>query len=204
LNRRVLALAGGMLTVAGGVVLIVVGVNSRSLPPSLAAPPAVGSVPLPVGRTAASVARAVPVRVIIPAIGVNASVMPEGTDAAGNLEMPPLTAQNLTAWWDGGAAPGQDGPAVIAGHVDNASGPLVFWSLRLLRPGDVVETEPGNLRFTVTAVTQVSKAAFPSGSVYGPTEEPELRLITCGGEFDYARGHYLNDVIVYAREIAAA
>jgi hypothetical protein len=113
--------------------------------------------------------------------------MPEGTDAAGDLEMPPLPAQNLAAWWDGGAAPGQDGPAVIAGHVDNASGPLVFWNLRLLRPGDVVETEPGNLRFTVTAVTQVSKAVFPTTSVYGPTKDPELRLVTCGGTFDPSR-----------------
>ena len=174
------------------------------MPPSLAAPPAAGSVPVPSVRTAAPIARTVPVRVIIPALDVNASVMPEGTDAAGDLEMPPLTAQNLAAWWDGGVAPGQDGPAVIAGHVDNASGPLVFWNLRLLRPGDVVETEPGNLRFTVTAVTQVSKAGFPSASVYGPTKDPELRLVTCGGTFDYATGHYLSNVIVYARETAAA
>ena len=160
--------------------------------------------PVPSVRTAAPIARTVPVRVIIPALDVNASVMPEGTDAAGDLEMPPLTAQNLAAWWDGGVAPGQDGPAVIAGHVDNASGPLVFWNLRLLRPGDVVETEPGNLRFTVTAVTQVSKAGFPSASVYGPTKDPELRLVTCGGTFDYATGHYLSNVIVYARETVAA
>jgi sortase (surface protein transpeptidase) len=138
--------------------------------------------------------------VVIPAIGVNAAVTPEGTDPSGALEMPALSSQNLAAWWDGGAAPGQDGPAVIAGHVDNASGPLVFWNLRLLKPGDRVETEPGNLIFTVTSVTQVSKDAFPTAQVYGPVKDPQLRLITCGGDFDQATGHYLDNVIVYARE----
>lgn len=116
--------------------------------------------------------------------------------------MPSLSAQNLAAWWDGGAAPGQDGPAVIAGHVDNANGPLVFWNLRLLKPGDRVETEPGNLVFTVNIVTQVSKDAFPTAQVYGQVEDPQLRLITCGGAFDQATGHYLDNVIVYARETA--
>jgi sortase (surface protein transpeptidase) len=138
--------------------------------------------------------------VVIPAIGVDAAVTPEGTDPSGALEMPSLSARNLAAWWDGGAAPGQDGPAVIAGHVDNASGPLVFWNLRLLKPGDRVETEPGNLVFTVTSVTQVGKDAFPTAQVYGPVKDPQLRLITCGGSFDQATGHYLDNVIVYARE----
>ena len=87
---------------------------------------------------------------------------------------------------------------MIAGHVDNASGPAVFWNLRLLKPGDEIETEPGGLRFTVTRVTQVSKSAFPTTSVYGPTPDPELRLVTCGGTFDPATGHYLSSVIVYA------
>lgn len=191
----------GALAVGGGAALIVTGLHSRSVPLSLATPLAAsGSVPAPPVRTAVPVARAVPVRVIIRPIGVNAAVTPEGTDAAGALEMPPLTAQNLAGWWDGGAAPGQDGPAVIAGHVDNASGPLVFWNLRLLKPGDTVVTEPGNLRFTVTRVSQVGKQAFPTDAVYGPTPDPELRLVTCGGTFDATTGHYLSDVIVYARE----
>jgi sortase (surface protein transpeptidase) len=133
---------------------------------------------------------------------VDAAVTPEGTDSSGALEVPPLAARNLAGWWDGGAAPGQDGPAVIDGHVDSAQGgPLVFWNLRLLKPGDEVETEPGSLRFTVTRVTQVSKSAFPTLAVYGPTKDPELRLVTCGGTFDPATGHYLSNVIVYAREV---
>jgi LPXTG-site transpeptidase (sortase) family protein len=158
-------------------------------------------VPAPAVAAAAPVARHAPVRVVIPAIGVNAPVTPEGTDATGVLELPPLTEQNIAGWWDGGAAPGQDGPAVIAGHVDNTAGPLVFWRLRQIKPGDIAETEPGNLRFEVTKVTQVSKTTFPTDEVYGPTPDPELRLISCGGAFDRATGHYLSNVIVYATEV---
>lgn len=173
-------------------------------PPSLPAPAAVAAPPphpVPGSPVPAPLPRTAPTRVIIPAIGVNAPVTPEGTDSSGALSMPPLTWRNLAAWWDGGAAPGQDGPAVIAGHVDSAqAGPLVFWNLRLLKPGDSIETEPGSLRFTVTQVTQVSKSAFPTMAVYGPTPDPELRLVTCGGSFDAGSGHYLSNVIVYARE----
>lgn len=200
-GKRILWLAGA--TALTGLVLI--GWPRQSPPPSLPAPAAAGQVTVLPGppRALRGAARTPPVRIVIPAIGVSAPVVPEGLDSSGALEVPPLTARNLAGWWDGGAAPGQDGPAVIDGHVDSAqAGPLVFWNLRLLKPGDEVETEPGNLRFTVTAVTQVSKQAFPAAAVYGPTPDPELRLVTCGGTFDSAAGRYLSNVIVYARETA--
>jgi sortase (surface protein transpeptidase) len=151
---------------------------------------------------AGAIPRTTPTRILIPAIGVDAAITPEGTGAGGALNMPPLTAENLAAWWDGGSAPGQDGPAVIAGHVDSAqAGPLVFWRLGQLVPGDTVTVDPAGVTFTVTRVTQVTKEAFPTQLVYGATKDPELRLITCGGTFDPATGHYLSNVIVYAKEI---
>ena len=54
----------------------------------------------------------------------------------------------------------------------------------------------------MTKVTQVAKTAFPRAGVYGPVPDPEFRLITCGGPFDTASGHYLDNVIVFARETA--
>ena len=105
-------------------------------------------------------------------------------------------------WWDGGSAPGQDGPAVLAGHIDSAAaGPLVFWNLHKLVAGDSVETVLANgntVLFKVTALQEVSKNAFPTQQVYGPTSGPALRLITCGGSFDSASGHYQDNLIVYA------
>jgi hypothetical protein len=52
--------------------------------------------------------------------------------------------------------------------------------------------------FRVTAVRTYLKADFPTLAVYGPTPDAELRLITCGGSFDFATRHYLSNVIVYA------
>ena len=53
--------------------------------------------------------------------------------------------------------------------------------------------------FRVYAVREFVKADFPTALVYGPTEGPELRLITCGGGFDSATGHYLDNIVVFAR-----
>jgi hypothetical protein len=53
--------------------------------------------------------------------------------------------------------------------------------------------------FTVTAVRIYTKSSFPTAMVYGPVPDAELRLITCGGTFDYARRSYLSNVVVYAR-----
>lgn len=204
MNLRITAAIGGaVLAVAGGT-LTWLGVTPGYTPPPLPPPPAAavspapGTPPPPAGPPAG---RTVPSRIIIPAIGVSAAVVPEGTGTAGTLNMPPLTARNTAAWWDGGVTPGQDGPAVIAGHVDSAqAGPLVFWNLRLLRPGDTITVDPAGVTFTVTSVMQVSKSEFPTQLVYGATRDPQLRLITCGGGFDYATGHYLDNVIVYATE----
>lgn len=178
------------------------GPSAKSLPApaAISAPGASPVEPAMPATVAKAIPRTVPKRISIPAIGVNAPVTPEGTDASGALEMPPLSARNLTGWWDGGSAPGQDGPAVIAGHVDSVDQPLVFWKLRDLKPGDKVTVSPANVTFTVTRITQVDKSAFPTQSVYGATRDPELRLVTCGGAFDSSTGHYLSNVIVYATE----
>jgi sortase (surface protein transpeptidase) len=206
-NRRAGASVASVVLTAAGAVLLWHGLGLfRAVPPSLAAPPSVAAP----SRAASSVSslpaipRTVPLRLVIPAIGVDAAVVPEGTDSTGALQVPPLTAPNLAGWWDGGAAPGQDGPAVIAGHVDSAqAGALVFWNLRLLKPGDTVTVDPSGVTFAVTAVTQVAKTSFPTSEVYGPTPGPELRLVTCGGTFDSATGHYLSNLIVYATEVKA-
>lgn len=188
---------------AAGAALLWSGLRTGQAPPSLPAPAAAAAPPAAAAPApdVAAIPRTVPTRIVIPAIGVNAAVVPEGTDSSGALDLPPLTAVNVAGWWDGGAAPGQDGPAVIAGHVDSAAaGPLVFWNLRLLKPGDTVTVDPAGVVFTVTAVTQTAKSSFPTAEVYGSTADPELRLVTCGGTFDPATGHYLSNVIVYARE----
>jgi hypothetical protein len=147
-----------------------------------------------------------PVSVSIPAIGVSASIEPLGESADGTVEVPALSTPFITSWFDEGPAPGQRGPAALFGHVDTAFvGPAIFYRLGDLRPGDTVSVTRADHRIAVFSVDRVAmfpKDAFPSQAVYGPTLDPELRLITCGGPFDGFAGTYLDNVVVFARLIA--
>src|SRR6266571_543950 len=90
---------------------------------------------------------------------------------------------------------------VCSSDLDSRSGPGVFYRLRDVRRGQRVYVTRGNrtvARFKVTAVREYAKDSFPAAAVYGPVPDAELRLITCGGSFDYATGSYLSNVVVYA------
>jgi Sortase domain len=144
-------------------------------------------------------AHAVPVQVSIPSIGVASRLDPLVMDEHGVLTPPPEPAR--AGWFSDGVRPGDLGPAVIAGHVDSRTGAAVFTRLATLRPGAaVIVTDAADRRitFTVDDVRTYPKSGFPTGSVYGATPDPQLRLITCGGSFDDSRGHYVDDVVVYA------
>jgi hypothetical protein len=153
----------------------------------------------PTTAPATALAASPPVRITIPALGVASDVMRLGLQDDGSLEVPP--AAYPAGWYDGGPTPGEPGPAVLAGHVDWAGVNGVFHDIGALRPGDriAVAREDGTTAtFAVDRVVRVAKAAFPSDEVYGPTDRPELRLITCGGPFDAASGNYLDNVVVFA------
>lgn len=117
----------------------------------------------------------------------------------GSLQAP--TRWGRAGWYADGVRPGDAGPAVIAGHVDSTAGPAVFFDLRELRPGAVVAVRDstGEVRhFVVYRVRSYPKDDFPTAAVFGPTALPELRLITCTGEFDYATRNYLENLVVFA------
>ncbi|MBU2662292.1 class F sortase [Actinoplanes bogorensis] len=103
-------------------------------------------------------------------------------------------------WYADGTAPGDTGPAVIAGHVDSRSGPAVFYRLRELATGDRIDVVRGGatVPFTVTAIRWYPKSEFPTEEVYGPTPDRQLRLITCGGVFDRSLRSYRDNLVVYA------
>jgi hypothetical protein len=154
------------------------------------------------GGPGGSLPRSVPVSLRIPAIGVNARVIPLGLDAGGGVAVPPLSTPFLTSWYDRGSAPGQDGPAVLLGHVDAAGvGPAVFYKLGGLVPGDLVyitRRDHQTAVFRVTAVALYPEQDFPTKQVYSFTPGPTLRLITCGGDFDTQTRHYLGRTIAFA------
>jgi sortase (surface protein transpeptidase) len=121
-------------------------------------------------------------------------------DAEGWIEAPPEQEANLAGWFQDAPTPGAAGTSVVVGHVDNDSGPAVFYGLGSLAPGDAVEVtrEDGRtVRFTVYDVAVYDKENLPR-HVYRDTVLPELRVITCGGGFDQETG-YDGNVVVFAR-----
>jgi hypothetical protein len=146
-----------------------------------------------------------PVRLSIPAIGVATPLDRLGLAADGGMEVPGDFAH--AGWYSAGTLPGQQGPAVIAGHVDSRTGPAVFYRLRELRPGDRVEVARADgvrLRFAVEGQAQYHKASLPTEAVFGPVAWPALRLVTCGGSFDRSRGSYRDNLVVFAHLVGAA
>jgi len=161
-------------------------------------------VPVPLGRQAAAPQPTVqqvaePTSLVIPSIGVRTGLVHLGLTSSGALQVPATAA--VAGWYTGSSRPGATGAAVIVGHIDSLSGPGIFYRLHLLRPGQqvYVRRADGTLAvFRVTEVHEYLKSRFPTVAVYGPTPNAQLRLISCGGAFDLATGHYLSNVIVYA------
>jgi hypothetical protein len=141
-----------------------------------------------------------PARLAIAAIGVATPLVPLGRERDGSMQVP--ADFDRAGWFTGGPSPGRVGPAVIAGHIDSHRGPAVFYRLRELRPGDTVQVELADgarLRFVVEQARSFPKASFPTAEVFGPAPWAALRLVTCGGDFDRARGSYRDNLVVFAR-----
>ena len=139
-----------------------------------------------------------PTRLRVKAIGVDTALETLRLDDAGALVPPREPAR--AGWYADGTAPGEVGPAIIAGHVDGKGGPAVFYRLRELDTGDTIEVVRGGttLRFTVVSTAWYPKNRFPTDQVYGPTPDRQLRLITCGGVFDRSLRSYRDNLVVYA------
>lgn len=143
-----------------------------------------------------------PLRLKIPRIGVDATVQPVGQDADGSMGSP--SGPWSVGWWDQGYRPGEDGSAVIDGHVDYHNvGPAVFWRLRDLQPGDHIQvTMPGPRVLTfVIERTEVYAADDNSvlGTIFAPSDVPRLNLITCTGIFDPTHRNYDRRLVVFSR-----
>ncbi|MGW1884861.1 class F sortase [Streptomyces sp. NPDC001970] len=144
-----------------------------------------------------------PVRFRIPRIRVDAPVMGLGLAPDSSLEVPPAGSSHVVGWYEEGTPPGSRGTAIVAGHVDNARGPAVFYGLGTLQKGhriEVLRKDGRTAVFTVDAVEVYENEDFPDARVYGPADRAELRVITCGGGFD-SRSGYQGNVVVYAHLI---
>ncbi|MFD7662158.1 class F sortase [Streptomyces sp. NPDC059788] len=154
----------------------------------------------PAGQAAAPMKRSEPVRVQIPSAGVDSRpVLPLGLTGDGELDVPPVDKADKAGWFTKGVTPGEKGPAVLVAHYDTAKGPALMKNVRKMKTGDVIEVgraDGSTATFRVREVQQVDKKDFPTDKVYGDTDRPELRLLTCGGPI--VGGHRSDNIVFYA------
>lgn len=140
-----------------------------------------------------------PLRVSIPRLRVDNELVALTLLGDGTMEVP--DDASTVGWFTGAPTPGSIGPAVLAGHVNWKGRSGAFAGLATLVPGDEVRVErlDGSVAvFAVTTSGRYPKDRFPTDAVYGPIDHAGLRLITCGGEFDRASGHYRDNIVVWA------
>jgi hypothetical protein len=151
-------------------------------------------------RPSLKVASSPPVHLVIPSLGISTKVGLLGLQPDGEVMVP----DNVTTvgWFRYGPTPGQIGSSVILGHVDSFRGPGVFFDLKTLHAGDeitVALADGVKVKFAVTKVVEYSKVDFPDRLVYGSHGTRSLNLVTCGGAFDHATGHYESNIVVFSR-----
>ncbi|MEV5968887.1 class F sortase [Streptomyces sp. NPDC051921] len=203
-----------LLALAGATAVL--ALSGCASPADPAAAPARPTVPAPRVTTTAApapaeqlatapLARSEPVRVRVPAAGVDTGPILElGLNQDGSVQVPSVAQADRIGWYGKGVTPGETGPAILIGHYDTANGPAVLRNVGRIHVGDrvtVTRADGTDAVFRVRELEQVDKKAFPTEKVYGDTRRPELRLITCGGEL--VDGHRPDNIVVYADLVAA-
>jgi len=157
--------------------------------------------------------RSAPAQLALPSLGISSRLGPaRGLNPDGTLDDAPLVGPtwSLPWWYDEGPSPGQTGSAVILGHVDSAlgrGGLGFFFRLGDLHAGQRIDVTLANHRITHWAVTSVrlyADALFPDALVYARSGPPALRLVTCGGAFDWSTHEYESSVVVTAELVTSS
>jgi hypothetical protein len=200
-TRLIASLAVGLVALAG--------CASKPAPSQGPAQQPATSVPAPAAPAAQSAAPVkpgvTPTDFSLPRLGITSSLVPVGLAKDGSMAVPSVHQPKQAAWFEPGPEPGQEGPAVIVGHIDGDHIPGVFYKLAEVHEGDQISVtlkDGRKIAFVVYKTESVPKNGFPADRIFGYTAGPELRLITCGGEFDSTARSYKNNTVVYAKETA--
>ncbi|MFJ4466859.1 class F sortase [Streptomyces sp. NPDC089424] len=197
---------GGRLTL-WGVAIIIIAVSvfgdhqQPDSTPQSSRTPGSSAASSDTGGSARPLPRSAPVRLLIPSISVDAPFTSLSVGDTGQLEPPPAADTNLVGWYAKGVSPGEVGASIIAGHVDTATSAAVFAELYELRPGDRFSVDRADGRkadFVVDDTETFSKDDFPDQRVYADTDRPEVRLITCAGDYDHSVKDYTENLVVFA------
>jgi sortase (surface protein transpeptidase) len=218
-TRRLYVGGLAVLLVLAGMVVLVVGIRGQNHAPqpspAAASTQASAAVPAAAGTAAPSSAaprgpllpKSTPTHLAIPAIGVSSSLLELGLNKDRTVQVPPLGKDSKAGWYTGSPTPGQLGPSLLLGHVDSAEyGPGVFFKLGALHRGDTVDVTRADKTVAVFRIDRVAafpKSHFPTLEVYGDTGNAQLRLITCGGKFDFSARSYESNIVVFASLVSS-
>jgi sortase (surface protein transpeptidase) len=220
-TRRLYVGGLAVLLVLAGIVVLVVGIRGQNHAPqpspAAATTQASASAPAAAGTSASSpaspaprgplLAKSVPSSLEIPAIGVSSSLLQLGLNTDQTVQVPPLGKDSQAGWYVGSPTPGELGPSLLVGHVDSAEyGPGVFYKLGALHQGDTVDVTRSDSTVAVFRIDRVAsfpKDHFPTLDVYGDTDNAQLRLITCGGKFDFSARSYESNIVVFASLVSS-
>lgn len=202
-------MAAGVASLVAAAVLLVlnltgaIGETAYSGPGTVTGFGSIDSLPPPQPTPTVQPSDAPIARIVIPAIEVDAPVTVKGVDANGIMESPDGPWD--VAWYDFSARPGFGSNAVFSGHVDYVDvGPAVFWTLKDLSQGDIVDVtlDDGTVyQYRVAAMETIDAATADIGTIVGATEQEVVTLITCTGTFNQATGQYDQRLIVRAERI---
>ncbi|ACT04780.1 peptidase C60 sortase A and B [Paenibacillus sp. JDR-2] len=140
----------------------------------------------------------VPNRIWIPSVGIKAPVEPVGLLDNGQLDVP--ASSDIAGLFIDGVLPGEEGNAIIAGHVDNYTGPAIFYPLKKLKQGDPVVLSDSSgkyLVYSVDAVESYSTAEAPLDKIFGDTNGKRLNMITCTGKYNRLKKEHEKRLVVY-------
>lgn len=165
------------LVLLGSALLIGAGLLRTSVMTTRPEPDRTSHTPPPVMEPA------MPIRLRIPRLSVDAPVIPVGLERDGAMGIPQSAEE--VGWFNRGVKPGTTGNAVLAGHLDTVLGtPGVFAQLRAMQPGDPIEVTDANgtlQRFTVRTTAVYPEDQAPLEEIFGAASGAQLRLITCHG-----------------------
>ena len=142
-------------------------------------------------------------RLVIPKIEVDAPIITLGVDDQGIMQSPRQPFD--VGWYDFSARPGTGGNAVFSGHVDYASvGAAVFWNLRELVPGDLIDVrlaDGTDYQYLVVSNVSYPRDDAPIADIVGPTGKDTVTIITCTGTFNRDIHQYSHRLVVRAERI---
>jgi LPXTG-site transpeptidase (sortase) family protein len=149
-------------------------------------------------NTEGSPLESIPKRIVIPGTPIDAEIEQVGVLANGAMDVP--KDDRKVGWLYSGYTPGENGNAVMAGHVDNLRGVAVFHPLHQMKVGDEVlikRSDQKTLTFVVIDKQVYRTEKAPIQKIFGFADTPKLNLITCTGYFDPKRRTHIDRLVIY-------